>query len=45
MRRAAPGIVFSEAERAELESLARALKTGKAMARRARIVLAPLRDT
>ena len=40
MGRAAPGIVLSEAERAELESLARALKTGQAMARRARIVLA-----
>lgn len=40
MGRTAPGIVLSEAERAELESLARALKTGQAMARRARIVLA-----
>ena len=40
MGRAAPGIVLSEAERAELESLARAHKTGQAMARRARIVLA-----
>jgi hypothetical protein len=33
-------IVLSAAERRELESLARARKTGQGMARRARIVLA-----
>ena len=33
-------IALSEAERRELESLARAHKTGQATARRARIVLA-----
>jgi transposase len=40
MGRAAAVIVLSASERAELESLARAHKTGQAMARRARIVLA-----
>ena len=40
MARAAVGIVLSAAERRELESLARARKTGQGMARRARIVLA-----
>jgi transposase len=40
MGRAAIGIELSETERRELESLARAHKTGQAMARRARIVLA-----
>jgi transposase len=40
MGRAAVGIELSAAERRELQSLARAQKTGQAMARRARIVLA-----
>jgi transposase len=40
MGRPAVGIDLSEGERRELESLARAHKTGQAMARRARIVLA-----
>ena len=40
MGRAAAVIVLSATERAELDSLARAHKTGQAMARRARIVLA-----
>ena len=40
MGRVAAVIVLSATERAELESLARAHKTGQAMARRARIVLA-----
>jgi hypothetical protein len=38
--RAAVGIELAEGERQELVSLARARKTGQAMARRARIVLA-----
>ena len=40
MGKAAVVVVLSAAERRELESLARAHKTGQAMARRARIVLA-----
>ena len=40
MGRTAVGIELSAAEGRELESLARAQKTGQAMARRARIVLA-----
>ena len=40
MGKPAVSIALSEAERQELESLARAHKTGQAMARRARIVLA-----
>lgn len=40
MGKAAVTIELTEAERRELESLARAQKTGQAMARRARIVLA-----
>ncbi len=40
MGRPAVAIALSAAERGELESLARARKTGQAMARRARIVLA-----
>jgi len=40
MDKAAVAIELSPAERGELESLARAQKTGQAMARRARIVLA-----
>lgn len=40
MGRAAPAILLNDAERRELEALARAHKTGQAMARRARIVLA-----
>jgi transposase len=40
MGKPAVTIALSEAERRELESLARAHKTGQAMARRARIVLA-----
>ena len=40
MGRAAVGIELSAAERRELQSLARAQKTGQAMARRARVVLA-----
>lgn len=40
MGKAAVAIELSEAERLELRSLARAQKTGQAMARRARIVLA-----
>ena len=40
MGKAAVAIELSAAERRELESLARAPKTGQAMARRARIVLA-----
>ena len=39
MGKAAVAIALSAAERRELESLARAHKTGRAMARRARIVL------
>jgi transposase len=39
-RRSAPQIVLGEAERVELEALARRRKTGQAMAMRARIVLA-----
>jgi FixJ family two-component response regulator len=40
MAKAAVAIELNEAERRELESLARARKTGQALARRARIVLA-----
>ena len=40
MGKAAVAIALSAAERRELDSLARAQKTGQAMARRARIVLA-----
>src|SRR5512143_2048815 len=40
MGKAAVAIALSAVERQELESLARAQKTGQAMARRARIVLA-----
>jgi transposase len=40
MGKPAVSIALSAAERRELESLARAHKTGQAMARRARIVLA-----
>lgn len=40
MGKPAVSIALSEAERRELKSLARAHKTGQAMARRARIVLA-----
>lgn len=40
MGRPALAIVLSEAERQELDALARAHKTGQAIARRARIVLA-----
>ncbi|WP_323874154.1 hypothetical protein [Roseomonas mucosa] len=40
MGKPAVTITLSEAEHRELESLARARKTGQAMARRARIVLA-----
>ncbi len=40
MGKPAVAIELSEAERFELRSLARAQKTGQAMARRARIVLA-----
>ena len=40
MGKPAVAIVLSVAERAELESLARAQKTGQALARRARIILA-----
>ncbi|HXT06504.1 MAG TPA: hypothetical protein VN715_06150 [Roseiarcus sp.] len=40
MGKAAVGIKLAEDERRELLSLARAQKTGQAMARRARIVLA-----
>ena len=40
MGKPAVSIALSAAERRELESLARARKTGQAMARRARIVLA-----
>ena len=40
MGKAAVAIELSEAEQCELQSLARGQKTGQAMARRARIVLA-----
>ena len=40
MGKAAVSIVLTQVERRERESLARARKTGQAMARRARIVLA-----
>ena len=40
MGRTAIGVHLSEAERSELLRLARAQKTGQALARRARIILA-----
>jgi hypothetical protein len=40
MGKPAVGIELSDAERRELASLARAHRTGQAMARRARIILA-----